>query len=372
MKENQMNRYEAIYKASGELLPYYKPFSGLLNDHEVMAGFLSNPKRVIDTPCFRQYRHPDGTVMGVEDWIREMTLYEFEPIRFVDEDTEEGGASYFGNDMDNCIPAFNEKQARALYLAHIATNTTDTMLAESIYEHFTEFIGKPVLKARWEVTKFDEFIPPCYWPDGRPDEDRFYTKDSEGLALFYFDFFMKYGFERGLAPVGKIPAEIEDGGNIYRHRLPFLMPLGIDSELEEVQEYDEDDEDEEDDGPQLRNPVAKLITALDDLRDDDDLRLLKRVKCNMYYADLEDPGTRKDIAYSVLDGLAQIFKGKHTNYYPMEDSLARKDMTEKDLEILTDAGLFAGGSPDIEKGIEDNMVEDWKTCLDEWVRYGAC
>lgn len=357
-----MNKYEAIYKKSGNKLPYYKPFKGLLNDHETMAEFLSDPKRIIDTPCFKQYRHPDGTVMGVEDWIREMTLYEFEPMRFVDEDTEKGRSSYFRNSLDNCIPAFNEKQAKALYIAHIATNTTDTILAESICNHFRAFLNKPVVKSTWNVSNFNEFIPPYYW---KQSGDRFYTEDSNGLALFYLDFFLKYGFERGLIPVGTVPAEIARMGNIYDYRIPFTFFIGIDSQKDE--ENDDWDEDEDEEEPELMNPIERLITALDDLRDEEGLRLLKRLKCNMDYADLEDLETRKDIAYSVLDGLSPIFNGDKTNNYRMKDSLAKKDMTEKDLELLTDAGLFAKGSPDLEKSIEDNIIKDWKARLDEWV-----
>ena len=224
-----MNRYEAIYEAGGELLPYYKPFRGLLNDHKIMAGFLSDPQRIIDAPCFRQYRDKDGAIRSVEEWIREMRLYEFEPLEFVDEDTSENSTSVFSSDYDNCIPAFNEIQAKALYLAHIATNTTDTILAESIYDHFREFIDRPRVKATWKVSKFDEFIPGFYWTESQTDEGRFYAKDTSGLALFYLDFFMKYGFERGLVPAGTVPREIEEMGNIYRHRLPFTIYLSIPS-----------------------------------------------------------------------------------------------------------------------------------------------
>lgn len=357
-----MNKYEAIYKKSGNKLPYYKPFKGLLNDHETMAEFLSDPKRIIDTPCFRQYRHPDGTVMGVEDWIREMTLYEFEPLRFVDKDTENGRSSYFRNSLDNCIPAFNEKQAKALYIAHIATNTTDTILAESICNHFRAFLNKPVVKSTWNVSNFNEFIPPYYW---KQSGDRFYTEDSNGLALFYLDFFLKYGFERGLTPVGTVPAEIARMGNIYDYRIPFTFFLGIDSQKDE--ENDDWDEDEDEEEPELMNPIERLMTILEDLKEEDGLNLLERIRKELYYANLDDPDTRREIAYGVLDGLKPIFNGNLTNNYFVKYSLAGKDISEKDLEVLTEAGLIANGSVDIEKRLEENLIEEWETCLDEWV-----
>ena len=141
-----MNRYEAIYKKNSNRLPYYKPYLGLLNDHRTLDGLLANPKRIIATPCFRQYRDEDGTIRSVEEWIMEMILYEFEPLEFIDEYTKGNRTSLFSNEYDNCIPAFNEIQAKALYLAHIATNSTDTILAEPIYDHFRKFLGKPVVK----------------------------------------------------------------------------------------------------------------------------------------------------------------------------------------------------------------------------------
>lgn len=232
-----MNRYEAIYKKNSNRLPYYKPYLGLLNDHRTLAGLLSDPKKIIATPCFRQYSDMDGTTRSVEEWMREMSLYEFEPLEFIDESTKKGETSYFENEYDHCIPAFSEGQARALYLAHIATNTTDTILAEDIRRHFTGFIGKPSLKDVWKVSKYDEFIPPYYWEDEQIDDGRFYTKDEKGLAMFYLDFFLKYGFERELFPEGTVPVEIQSTGNIYQHRIPFTLAINPD-ELEACDRQD--------------------------------------------------------------------------------------------------------------------------------------
>lgn len=240
-----MNKYEAIYKSSGYKLPYYKPFNGLLNDHRALAGLLSDPKRIIATPCFRQYSDMDGTTRSVEEWIREMILYEFEPLEFIDEYTKGNSTSLFSNEFDNCIPAFNEIQAKALYLAHIATNRTDTILAEPIYDHFRKFLGKPVVKETWKVSEFDEFMPSFYWTKDQFDDGHFYTNDNEGLAMFYLDFFLKYGFERGLIPEGTVPTEIARMGNIYDYRIPFTVPLGIDSQQDEENDDNWDEDEDE-------------------------------------------------------------------------------------------------------------------------------
>lgn len=236
-----MNRYEALYDLMRKSLPYYKPFLGLLNDHRILADYLGEPRRIIDTPCFRQYKGPGGSIRSVEEWIRSMYLYEFEPVEFYDEISDDE-PSFFDNEWDNCIPAFNEEQAKALYLAHVATNMADSILAEPIDLHFQEFCGKPQLKDVWKVTKFDEFVPNYYWNEEQRQCERFYTKDDKGLALFYLDFFQKFAFERGLIPVGDFPIEIERAGNIYRHRTPFLLAIGVSSKLECEEDYGDDED----------------------------------------------------------------------------------------------------------------------------------
>ena len=365
-----MNKYEAIYKSNGYKLPYYKPFKGLLNDHEIMAGFLSDPQRIIDTPCFRQYRGKDGTTRSVEEWINEMRLYEFEPVRFVDEDTKEELSSRFKEDYDNCIPAFNEIQAKALYLAHIATNTTDTILAEPIDNHFRKFLDRPVLKERWKVSEFDEFIPSFYWTKDQFDGGYFYTEDNDGLAMFYLDFFLKYGFERGLIPEGTIPTEIARMGNIYDYRIPFTVLLGINSQQDEENDdnWDEDEdeyeyEDEDEQEPEEHNPIARLMMILENMDDCKNLDLLEDIWTNMQFRDLEDKKERESLVYSIKTAL----NGNLTNNYAMEYCISGNIVSKEDLSVLSESGLLNMDSINMNYGLEDNITKEWRSYLEEWV-----
>lgn len=217
-----MTIYEKKYLENGKKLPYYKPFQALDKDHETLKHLLDNPKRIIDTPCFRQYQGPDGRIMPVEEWMKEMSLYEFETLDFKSEE-ETDGYEYFISDYDYCIPAFNEDQAKLLLLAHIASYETDSILADPVDDYFCEFGGLPELKKVWDVTKYDEFIPQCYWTSEQKEKERYYEKDESGLATFYLDFHIKYAFERGLVPKGDIPDELYSvGGAIYYNRFPIL------------------------------------------------------------------------------------------------------------------------------------------------------
>ena len=370
-----MNKYEAIYKSNGYKLPYYKPFNGLLNDHEIMAEFLSDPQRIIDTPCFRQYRGKDGTIRSVEEWINEMRLYEFEPVRFVDKNTKEGRSSRFNEDYDNCIPAFNEIQAKALYLAHIATNLTDTILAEPIDDHFRKFLDRPVLKERWKVSEFDEFIPSFYWTKDQFDGGYFYTEDNDGLAMFYLDFFLKYGFERGLIPEGTIPTEIARMGNIYDYRIPFTVLLGISSQQDEENDdnWDEDEDEDEDEyedeqEPEEHNPIARLFMLLEDLEDGKGLRLLHKIWEEIRYADLNDTETKRDLAYDCTwYGLEYSLNGERTNHYMMEYCISGNIVSKEDLSVLSESGLLNMDSINMNYGLEDNITKEWRSYLEEWV-----
>lgn len=221
-----MNAYEMMVREEEGRLPYYKPFRALVADQEELRSYIAgDPEKITGCACFRQYADADGNVKSVESWIREMDIYEFEPVKFQDatcRGDKEKTVYKFSNESAR-VPAFNEEQARLLLLAHAETNRTDSMLSRPAGEYFRRFVSVPELKSVSKGVKFDSFIPMYYRPKAALERGFYYENSQMGLAIFLLDFFLKYGFERGLSPVGNPPALFEAKyGNIYRYRFPFI------------------------------------------------------------------------------------------------------------------------------------------------------
>lgn len=219
-----MNAYEKIVKTRHER-PYYKPYKALARDWETVSKqyIRDNPDKIIGCTYFRQYQDRDGNVKSVEAWIKRMHLYQFKPIGFLDPSYsgKEGNAYRFSGNSA-ALPAFSEEEAKLLVLAHVQTNMTESILDKPAEEYFCRFTRNIELESVSDTVKFDSFIPAYYWPKACRDRGFFYENSEMGFARFLLDFFLKYGFERGLRPVGEPPKEFWlRYGDYYSGSFPF-------------------------------------------------------------------------------------------------------------------------------------------------------
>lgn len=189
-------------------MAFYKTYSGLANDHILMGKAYSSRdfQRQIEVlkgmHYYKKAGESDDTQKTVEEWMKEMVVFCFAPVRaaFRKKSTGEMG---FINFDDLRIPAFSEKQARVLADAMIRNVETPSYLKQNGTLEFTGYMGDLKLRSLKSPAMIKDFeylrstVKPIY-------------ECEESWYVFMDDFNSKYAFERGLVPVGAILAKNKD------------------------------------------------------------------------------------------------------------------------------------------------------------------
>lgn len=151
---------------------------------------------IINTSGMHYYKDSEGNVGSINDWMRRMTTFIFHPVSFSLKDEHGCSRQYFVKNLS--VPAFSEKQAYDI--ADVMIKTFDGL---QCFDHnedvFFDGYETPLkLRNMRMPVSMNDFT----FVEQEPEIS--YPSDGQLThMIFLFDFATKYGFERGLKPVGE-------------------------------------------------------------------------------------------------------------------------------------------------------------------------